>query len=78
MRKFKILKACRDKYTGKMLLPGDVLEVTDARAVELRKAQKYCTELEDKAPVPDPVTDPVPEAPKAAPKKRAPRKKKEA
>lgn len=78
MRKFKILKACRDKYTGKMLAPGDVLEVTDARAVELRKAPKYCTELEDKAPAPDSETDPVPEAPKAAQKKRAPRNKKEA
>lgn len=76
MRKFQILKQCYDKHTGRLLTPGTVLEVNEARAQELEKAPKYAAEI--KAPEPEPVKDPEEqkEEKKAPAKKTAGRKKK--
>lgn len=81
MRKFKILKTCRDKHTGRMLPAGSIIEVDEARAKELEKATAYASEIKEAAPEPDPGNNSgMIETPKKAPakKKTAGRKKKEA
>ena len=83
MRKFKILKTCCDKHTGRMLTAGTIIEVDEARAKELEKATAYASEIKDAvkaAPVPEPEESPEEVKPKKAPakKKTAGRKKKEA
>lgn len=82
MRKFKILKTCRDKHTGRMLPAGSIIEVDEARAKELEKATAYASEIKEAAPEPDPGNNSgkIETTPKKAPakKKTAGRKKKEA
>lgn len=73
MAKFEILKACADKYTHKQYKPGDVLEVDDKRAAELRKS-KACREIVAADPIQEEATEPEE---KPAPAKRGRRKKAE-
>lgn len=75
MRKFQVIRACVDKTTGKLLQPGAVLEVSEARAQELEKAQKYVTEITAPAPEEKP-EETTEEQPKKAPTKKAGRRKK--
>lgn len=67
MRKFKILKTCRDKHTGRMLPAGSIIEVDEARAKELEKATAYASEIKEAAPEPEPAK--APEDPKKETKK---------
>lgn len=74
MAKFEILKACADKYTRKNYKPGDVLEVDEKRAAELRNS-KACREIVDAEPKQE-ATEPAPEEqPEPAPVKRGRKKK---